>query len=60
MIEAEDNIGFKVISGKGYGIIDDCGGIFGLYNVFSGEDDRWAKHNINELDLKECNKIVKK
>lgn len=44
---------------KGYGIIDDCGGIFGLCNIFNGEDDSWGKHNINEFNLEECNKIVK-
>ena len=60
IVNGSDEIEFEVLSGKGYGIMDDCGGIFGLYNVFSGEDDRWAKHNINEFDLKECNKIVKK
>ncbi len=60
IVNGSDEIEFEVLSGKGYGIIDDCGGIFGLYNIFSGEDDSWAKHNINEFNLKECNKIVKK
>ena len=25
---------FKVLSGKGYGIIDDCGGVWGLSEIF--------------------------
>ena len=60
IVNGSDEIEFEVLSGKGYGIIDDCGGIFGLCNIFNGEDDSWGKHNINEFNLKECNKIVKK
>ena len=47
---------FKVLSGKGYGIIDDCGGIWGLSDIFSGEDDSWGKYDINDFDLEKCNK----
>ncbi len=60
IINSYDEIDFEVLSGKGYGIIDDCGGIFGLYNIFNGEDDSWGKYDINEFNLEECNKIVKK
>ena len=58
IINSCDEIEFEVLSGKGYGIIDDCGGIYGLYNIFNGEDDYWDKYNINEFNLAECNKIV--
>lgn len=51
---------FEVLSGKGYGIIDDCGGSFGLYKIFSGEDTSWGDYDINEFNLKSCNEIVQK
>ena len=47
---------FEVISGCGYGIIDDCGGPWELGEVFNGNDDFWGKHDINDFDLYECNK----
>ena len=50
---------FEVIKGKGYGIIDDCGGIGGLDNIFSGEYTEWGEYDINEFDLEECNDRVK-
>ena len=60
IISSYNEIDFEVLSGKGYGIIDDCGGISELCNIFNGENDCWGKHNINEFNLKEYNKIVKK
>ena len=59
IVNSDDEIEFEVISGKGYGIIDDCGGVFGLCNIFNGEDDSWGEHDINEFNLEECNKVVK-
>ena len=49
---------FEVISGKGYGIIDDAGGIWGLEEIFSGRDTSWGEYDINEFDLDECNKSI--
>lgn len=46
---------FEVLSGKGYGIIDDCGGSWSLSRIFSGEDDSWGKYDINDFDLEKCN-----
>ena len=51
---------FEVIAGKGYGIIDDVGGIWGLENIFSGRDTSWGKYNIDDFDLEECNENIKK
>ena len=51
---------FEVIAGKGYGIIDDVGGIWGLEDVFSGKDTSWGKYNIDDFDLEECNENIKK
>ena len=48
----------KVLAGKGYGIIDDCGGPWGLEDIFSGKDKSWGKYNINDFDLEKCNKKV--
>ncbi len=51
----------KVISGKGYGIVDDCGGVWGLYDIFYGEDnlneygEGWEHHDINDFNLDMCN-----
>lgn len=59
IIESDDNIDFKVISGNGYGILDDCGGNFGLFKIFNGKDDSWGKHDINDFNLEECNRTVK-
>lgn len=50
---------FEVIKGKGYGIIDDCGGIWGLDNIFSGENTEWGEYDINDFDLEECNNKIK-
>ena len=51
---------FEVISGKGYGIIDDVGGIWGLEDVFSGKDTSWGEYDINDFDLEKCNERVRK
>lgn len=55
-----DNIEFEVLSGKGYGIIDDCGGTYGLYDIFYGGCDDWGNYDINEFDIKKCNEKIKK
>lgn len=58
--EKNDEISFKVIDGKGYGIIDDCGGIWGLENIFSGQDEEWGDYDINEFSLEETNEYINK
>ena len=57
----------EVLSGKGYGIVDDCGGVYGLYDIFYGENhdddpdyEGWPHQDINEFDLEECNEDVRK
>ncbi len=49
---------FKVIKGKGYGIIDDCGGVYELAKIFDGKNKEWGKYDINDFDLDEINKII--
>ena len=49
---------FQVLSGKGYGIIDDCGGSWSLAQIFDGKDRSWGRHNINDFDLEKCNRKV--
>lgn len=34
IMDGNDEYDFNVISSKGYGIIDDCGGICGLSDIF--------------------------
>lgn len=49
---------FEVIDGKGYGIVDDCGGIYGLCSIFDGESDYFEPIDIDEFDLEETQKYV--
>ena len=49
---------FKVLSGKGYGIIDDCGGAGRLSEIFEGKDKSWGEYDINEFDLNKTQKKV--
>lgn len=51
---------FEVLTGKGYGIIDDCGGVWSLENIFSEENIGWRNYNINEFNLENCNADVQK
>lgn len=51
---------FEVLSGKGYGIIDDCGGVWTLGDIFSGENTDWGEYDINEFNLEKCNEDVQK
>lgn len=60
IIDGNNENDFEVLSGKGYGIVDDCGGIWGLSKIFSGEDTCWGEYNINEFDLEKCNEEVQK
>lgn len=57
IIEDSSTKEFEVLSGKGYGIVDDCGGIYGLYEIFSGEN---PNYDINEFNLEKCNEDVQK
>ncbi len=50
----------EVLSGKGYGIIDDCGGTWYLEEIFNGNDTDWGKYDINDFDLEKCNEEVRK
>lgn len=50
---------FEVISGKGYGIIEDCGGTWGLYEAFYEENPYYGHYDINDFDLEKCNKMFK-
>ena len=47
-----------VISGKGYGIIDDCGGIYGLYEIFNKINNDWGEYDINNFDLDKANSFI--
>lgn len=49
---------FEILNGKGYGIVDDCGGVYGLYDVFQGENDYFGPYDINEFNLDDLQKYV--
>lgn len=56
-----DNYGnkrFEVLSGKGYGIIDDCGGIWELSNIFDKKNKEWGNYNIDDFNLEKTNEII--
>ncbi|MBP3460925.1 MAG: hypothetical protein J6K21_00750 [Bacilli bacterium] len=60
IIDGTNEKEFEVLSGKGYGIIDDCGGVYCLYGIFNGEDTDWGDYDINQFNLEKCNEIVQK
>lgn len=49
---------FEVLSGAGYGIIEDCGGAYELDNAFIDESNSFELCNINEFNLVEIQKLV--
>jgi len=58
IVDGYNDLPFEVISGAGYGIIEDCGGSWALWEIFSGENLEWGKYDINDFDLDKCNKSV--
>jgi len=51
---------FEILSGLGYGIVEDCGGVNGLNAVFSGESCSFDPYDINEFNLDELQQHVNK
>ncbi len=58
ILEGYGNKRFEVIKGKGYGIIDDCGGAHRLNEIFNGENTDWGEYDINDFDLNKINRII--
>ena len=58
VLEDYGNKPFEVLGGKGYGIIDDCGGIFGLIDIFERRNTDWGEYDINDFDLKKTNQTI--
>ena len=58
IIDGHSKNDFEVLSGKGYGIIDDCGGVWELNDIFNGVDIDWGKYNIDDFDLEKCNESI--
>ena len=50
----------EVLSGKGYGIIEDCGGPLGLQFIFNGTSEEFEYQDINEFNIDEINKNIEK
>lgn len=50
----------EVLAGKGYGIVEDCGGTWRLGDIFDGLNTDWDDYDINEFDLEKCNQRVKR
>lgn len=57
VIDGYNDKEFEIMNGMGYGIVDDCGGIYGLENVFNGKSD-FESYNINDFNLNELQKLV--
>lgn len=51
---------FEVLSGKGYGIIDDCGGVGELYDIFNKINKEWGEYDIDDFNIKKINQIIDK
>lgn len=49
---------FNVLSGCGYGIVDDCGSIWGLEKIFDGTCDDFGTYDINDFNIDDINKKV--
>lgn len=49
---------FRVLSGKGFGIIDDCGGNYGLEKIFNKENTQMGDCDINDFDMKKINQNI--
>ncbi len=49
---------FRVLSGKGFGIIDDCGGNYGLEEIFNKENTQMGDYDINDFDMKKINQNI--
>lgn len=41
---------FEVLSGTGCGILEDCGGVYNLYEAFNDESDSIDSYDINEFN----------
>ncbi len=57
LIDGYSDKEFEIMTGIGCGIIDDCGGVYGLQNVFNDESD-FESCNINDFNLAELQKLV--
>ena len=36
----------------------DCGGLYGLDEIFNGKNTDWGTYDINDFDLKKINRLV--
>lgn len=64
VLEEESNEYPIVLDGKGLGIVEDCGGIWGLEEIInedisSERKEAFGDINIDEFDLDECNCRIK-
>lgn len=59
IVDGYVNNDFEVLSGSGYGIVDDCGGIFFLDDILSGKDTSWGNFKMDDFDLEKCNEKVR-
>lgn len=50
---------FEVLSGKGCGIMDDCGGIWRLDDLINDKNNEWG-YDIDDFDLDKINKEIDK
>lgn len=64
ILEKNNDVDFQIVKGKGYGLIDDCGGIYGLDAIFNGDsswyEDKEDCPKIDDFDLEELIKRLKR
>lgn len=49
---------FEVLDGKGYGIVEDCGGVYRLGDIYNGESEYFGSYDIEEFDLPKIQRKV--
>ena len=48
----------KILSGIGYGIIEDCGGISELKDIFNSTSKNFDEQDINDFDIEKMNQVI--
>lgn len=59
IIKGHNDKNFILVDGKGKGIEDDCGGIYGLYDLIQDEENEWG-YSIDDFDIDKINETLDK
>ena len=59
IIKGHNDKNIVVLAGKGKGIEDDCGGIYGLWDLIQNKDNDWG-YDIDDFNIDEINEELDK